>query len=368
MKTVNVSLAERSYPIHISSHIIAKLPAILSREKSNKRCVLITDTHVAKLYAQQVVGCFADQGFHVEVVEFPAGEQSKSLQTFERIISSMVALGVGRDWQVIALGGGVVGDLAGYVAASYMRGVSYVQVPTTLLAQVDSSVGGKVGVNHPAAKNLIGAFYQPKLVLIDTDFLKTLPQREIVCGFAEIVKYGVIYDRDFFRFCETHHSKILSLDEKKLIHAIERSCQMKAEIVSKDEKDVGAREVLNFGHTIGHAIEASLGYESINHGEAILWGMLIESYIARALGIFQAAEFARFERFLAQIPLKASIDCIEQIKIHAKIALDKKVRNAKVRFVLPVSLGRAEVVENIDRDLIAHSISYALSKGWSDMC
>lgn len=365
MKIVNVSLAERSYPIYIGSHIITKLPVILSRGKNCKRIVLITDTHVAKLYAQQFVSCFADHGFHVEVVEFPVGEKSKSLQTFERIISSMVELGVGRDWQVIALGGGIVGDMAGYVAASYMRGVSYIQVPTTLLAQVDSSVGGKVGVNHPAAKNLIGAFYQPKLVLIDTDFLKTLPPREIVCGFAEIVKYGVIYDGKFFRFCETHHSEILSLHKKELIHVIERSCQMKAEIVSNDEKDVGAREVLNFGHTIGHAIEASLSYESINHGEAILWGMLIESNIAKELGIFSSAEFARFERLLAQIPLKASIDGIEQNKFQTKIVLDKKVRNANVRFVLPVSLGRAKVVENIDRGLIAHSISYALSKGWS---
>jgi 3-dehydroquinate synthase len=368
MEKIKVSLGERSYAIYIGNGIIQDLPGIIEQQTSNKQCVMITDSRVARLYGNNLVEIFKEAGFRPYLVEFPRGEKSKSLKTWSRIITSMVEIGVGRDWTLIAFGGGVAGDLAGFVAASYMRGIKYIQVTTTLLAQVDSSVGGKVGLNHAETKNLIGAFYQPGLVWIDTNFLHTLPEREILCGLAEIVKYGMIYDRRFFDFCEMELQNILRLAADETGKAIRKSCEIKAKLVSEDERDFGIREILNFGHTVGHALEAVLGYKNINHGEAVLWGMYIEACLAKSLGIFPLAEFARFKSFLAQIPLKASIDGIDPVKILAKMRMDKKVRNESIRFVLPVSIGETRIIQAIASGKITDAIAYALKKGWSESC
>lgn len=364
MKVIDLALGERSYPICIGRSIVGQLPAKIEKIVPGKRCAVITDSNVAKHHMQPLITSLRQNGVRHELISFPAGEQSKQLAQFEQIIAAMVEKGVGRDWAVIAFGGGVVGDLAGFVAACYMRGLPYIHLPTTLLAQVDSSVGGKVGINHPAAKNLVGAFYQPKLVWIDTEYLGTLPQREILCGLAEIVKYGVIFDRAFFEFCEKNLSKLLRLDFASIRKAISRSCEIKAEIVAQDERDWGRREILNFGHTIGHAIEAHLGYREINHGEAVLWGMLIEAILARRLGIFPETEFVRFRRFLAQIPLKASIEGIDPIKITTIMRLDKKARDGQIRFILPDSIGSTQVFKAHDVELIVRSLQDAQMQGW----
>lgn len=365
MNIINVELGERSYPIMIGDAMLGQFPDALQNITACNNCIVVADQTVAEFHIEPLVAILKSSGVQAHLITFPAGEQSKAMHTFETVISEIVKNGGGRDWPLLAFGGGVVGDLAGFVAASYMRGLPFIQMPTTLLAQVDSSVGGKVGINHPFAKNLIGAFYQPRLVWIDTDYLKTLPQREIICGFAEIAKYGMISDPQFFEFCEGNLHKILHLDRAAISIAIARSCEIKAKIVAQDEQDWGLREILNFGHTVGHALEACLDYSHINHGEAVFWGMFIEGMIAQEMGIFSKADFSRFRRFLAQIPLKASIEGIKPEKIINNMQLDKKARKGKLRFVLPVSIGRTMVIDDVDQELISHSLRYAQRHEWT---
>lgn len=365
MQTLKVELGARSYPIYIGTAMNDRFPEILALFDFCQPCVVLSDSTVAKHYGA-IVGEWAQRGgIEAHLIEFPAGEKSKSLRTYEEIIAKFAALGVARDWTVIAMGGGVTGDLAGFVAATYMRGLRYIQMPTTLLAQVDSSVGGKVGINHPAAKNLLGAFYQPTLVWIDTAFLQTLPERELICGLAEMVKYGVIREATFFTYCESHLEQLLRRHDEALTMAIYRSCAIKADIVARDERDQGVREILNFGHTIGHALEASTGFRAMNHGEAVLWGMRIEAWIARHLGLFDNKEFARFESFISRIPLKATLEGIDHSKILEKIRLDKKVRRGKTQFILPESIGRTTTIEDVPHELIQESLAFALESGWS---
>ncbi len=259
---------------------------------------------------------------------------------------------------VVALGGGVIGDLAGFVAATYQRGVSLVQMPTTLLSQVDSSVGGKVGVNHPLGKNMIGAFYQPALVWVDADTLVSLPPREIVCGIGEIVKYGIALDSDFFSYLELNLEKILNLDPEALFHVQSRSLEIKSRIVAEDENETGLRTILNLGHTIGHALEAAGKFQLLKHGEAVLLGTVAEGYIANRLGLISNATYGRIVEFVARIPFKSSIRNLKTPDILRAMKYDKKSIGGNIRFVLPFRIGEAKLVDRVESKLVVDSLTH----------
>ena len=273
VRKVRVELGEKSYDILMGKDLKAALRDFVQQAGFSHRALLVADTNTGPLYGQQILDILQQAGLKPELYEIPAGEPSKSLAEAERIFTKAIEMGMDRKSPVFALGGGVVGDLAGFVAASYMRGVPFIQLPTSLLAQVDSSVGGKVAVNHALGKNLIGAFYQPQAVFMDLPMLKSLPAREIYTGLGEIVKYGIIYDKDFFEFLEQHIAEVLSLEPEVVLHMVARSCEIKAAVVAQDEKESGLRMILNFGHTMAHAIEKTTGYTQYNHGEAVAIGM-----------------------------------------------------------------------------------------------
>lgn len=364
MKSLKVSLGRKSYPIFIATDSLGKIPEMLRLYSNIQSVVVVTDRHVAKLFAGKLLHSLADEGLRTFEIVLPPGEKTKSLSRFEKIITQMLQHGVGRDWGLLALGGGVVGDIAGFVAASYMRGIPFVNVPTTLLAQVDASIGGKVGVNHPLAKNIIGAFYQPKFVWIDPSVLRHLDARQVLCGLAEIVKHGVIYDREFYNYCEQYLPEMIACHEETLEETIYRSAGIKAEIVGKDEFESGERAILNFGHTLGHAIEKVLGYGRILHGEAVFWGMLAEARLAAEMNLFPQNEFERLQGFLLQIPLKATIEGINFDDILNTIRHDKKVAGGRYRFALPVTLGKAKIVDGIQEEIIRDALYYASNRGW----
>ena len=296
---VRVELGERSYDIVIGNGLLSQAVDWLQPLKLGKHGVIITDTNVAPLYGESLCEALKAAGFTVEILDVAAGEESKSLRQANRLFEKLPSLGLDRQSFVIALGGGVVGDLAGFVAASYMRGIALVQMPTTLLAQMDSSVGGKVGVNLPQGKNLVGAFYQPRLVLADTGTLATLPERELRAGFAEVIKHGAIRDAEFFAWLEREYQRVLSLDREAVTHAVRRCCEIKAEVVSADERESGLRAILNFGHTIGHAMEALTEYVGLLHGEAISMGMRVAACLSVKRAGLAQAEADRLEALIA---------------------------------------------------------------------
>lgn len=364
METIKISLGERSYPVYVGYDMLRKLPEMLKIYNKYQQFVAVIDGNLVKYFADILKKAFSDAGFSIEFIPIATGEEAKTLREYERVLTAMTKIGAGRDWALISIGGGVAGDLGGFVAATYMRGIGFIQIPTSLLAQVDASVGGKTAINLLAAKNIVGTFYQPQLVWIDTKLLQTLPEREVLSGFAEVVKYGMILDRQFFAFCEHEFSGILALDAEAVTKAVEGSCRLKAQVVAQDERETGLREVLNFGHTIGHALEAAFGYKRLTHGEAIYWGMLIEAHMSTSYGYLNTAEFARFVRLLKQIPLKASIEGIKLDKIMDKMLLDKKVRSGKIRLVLPKSIGESITESNFETGFLAQALTYALQLGW----
>ncbi|MDX1404426.1 MAG: 3-dehydroquinate synthase [Woeseiaceae bacterium] len=341
--TVTVDLGERSYPIVIGSGLIGSFD--LEKYLDGPDCLVVTNETVAPHYLPAMQNMLP-AGRVVE--SLPDGEQYKTLKTAETVLDRLVASQASRDATVIALGGGVVGDIAGFAAACYMRGVSFIQVPTTLLAQVDSSVGGKTGVNHEQGKNLIGAFHQPKLVLIDTDTLKTLPEREFRAGLAEVVKYGAIADAEFLGWLEANIGKLLDRDAAALAQAIQRSCEIKASVVAEDERETGRRAILNFGHTFGHAIENTLGYGEWLHGEAVAAGMLMA---ARLSGIADD-ERARLKKLLEACGLPVCPPTLGSDKMRLAMQMDKKVKGRQTRFVLLHSLGDAYVSSEYDAALL----------------
>jgi 3-dehydroquinate synthase len=340
MQTLTVELEDRSYPINIGAGLLRQ-HSLLQAAVPARDILLVSNTTVAPLYAPAVKAALADRRI-VEVI-LPDGEQHKSLDTAGRVFDVLVANRFGRDALVLALGGGVVGDLAGFVAACYQRGVDFVQVPTTLLAQVDSSVGGKTAVNHPGGKNLIGAFYQPREVLTDTEVLGTLPERELQAGLAEVIKYGMICDSAFFLWLEHNMEALRSLDATALALAIYRSCQVKAQIVGRDEREQGERALLNLGHTFGHAIEAATGYLDWLHGEAVGVGLLIAARMSHRLGELPADDLARVEALLRLAGLRTDPPKIGAAKAAAYMSIDKKVKSGRVRLVLLRGLGQAYV-------------------------
>ena len=342
MQTLNVSLGERSYPILIGSGLIGSAELILPHLKAPLVAVVSNET-VAPLYLSRLTAPLRARGVKVTEIILPDGEEHKHWQTLNRIFDALLENRCERATTVIALGGGVVGDLAGFAAASYQRGVPFIQVPTTLLAQVDSSVGGKTGINHPLGKNMIGAFWQPRLVLADTDTLTTLPDRELRAGLAEVVKYGLIRDLPFLEWLEQNTERLLARDAGALTHAIARSCINKAEIVTEDETESGVRALLNLGHTFGHAIEAGLGYGEWLHGEAVAAGMAMAAELSRRLGWLSAADCTRIDALLKRAGLPTTGPALGAERYLELMALDKKVAAGKLRLVLLRRIGEGVV-------------------------
>jgi 3-dehydroquinate synthase len=338
MQTLSVSLGERSYPILIGSGLLGS-SAVLASHIPAGELLLVSNTIVAPLYAERLKHALPGRRM-IELI-VPDGEQHKSLATASRMFDVMIANRLGRDALILALGGGVIGDLAGFVAACYQRGVSFVQLPSTLLADVDSSVGGKTAVNHPGGKNMIGAFHQPRAVIVDTDLLASLPERELRAGLAEVIKYGLIWDAAFFDWIEAHIDSLLARDAAALEHAIYRSCQIKAEIVSHDEREQGERALLNFGHTFGHAIEAATGYVQWLHGEAVSMGMMVAADLSQRQGQLDAAELRRLAALLERAGLPVAAPRIGAERAFDYMRIDKKVKAGRVRLVLLRGIGAA---------------------------
>ncbi len=338
---ITVSLGERSYPIRMGDGTLAGLGGSMLPLGFEKKIALVTNPTVYALYGQTVTGSLLRAGFDVTVVKVPDGEEYKNLLWAEFIYGELLRARLERGSCLVALGGGVIGDITGFCAATYMRGIRFVQVPTTLLAQVDSSVGGKTGVNHALGKNMIGAFWQPSLVWIDTAALKTLPAREFAAGMAEVIKYGVIRDRAFFEYLERESAPVKDLSPEHLMHIVKRSCEIKAEVVSTDERESGLRAILNYGHTIGHAIETLTGYKKYLHGEAVAIGMCVEALIACRRGLLKEAELERIRRLLASydLPTELPPGLAGKQDLMDAMLLDKKVKGAEVRAVLPVGIG-----------------------------
>lgn len=346
-QTIQVGLGERSYPISIGSGLIDSIGHRLQQGNIAKRYALISDDRVAGLYGSRVLQSLQTAGIACELLTFPHGEASKHLQTIGDLASGLAERGFDRKDALIALGGGVTGDITGFLAAIYMRGIPFVQVPTTLLAQVDSSVGGKTGVDIPQGKNLIGAFYQPKAVYIDTEVLSTLPREEFVGGMAEVIKYGASIDADFFAWLREQRQAILAMEPSCIIPMIKRCCEMKAAVVEQDEREGGLRRILNFGHTIGHAVEAASGYQLI-HGFAVAIGMVAVAELAVKGGIAPAAVAQEIRQILHDYELPTAIPTeYAPQTLRAFLQTDKKTVGGRVFFVLPEHLGRVRITDQV---------------------
>lgn len=348
---VFIDLGARSYFIHIGFNILGSLGDIAGEYLREKKALLVTNPTVAALYGKAVKGQLQRGGIDPVVAEIPDGEEYKALSTAGDLYDLAYLNGLDRKSPVLALGGGVTGDLAGFVAATYLRGVPFIQVPTTLLAQVDSSVGGKVAVNHPRGKNIVGAFYQPAAVIADLDTLKTLPPREIRAGMAEVIKYGVIADPGFFCWLEENLEKALQMEPSSLEKIVTLSCRIKAGIVRQDETDQGVRAILNFGHTVGHAVEALTGYKTYRHGEAVSIGMCAAARMAVRMGLLDTREKDRLVSLLDRAGLPVEVPSrLDRGDMIRSIQKDKKVISSSLTFVLPVALGKVEIVSGVKEE------------------
>lgn len=333
---VDVNLGDRSYPIYIGPGLL-DVPDLLQRHVVGKRVLVVTNTTIAPLYLERVVEALThgNSNVSVESVILPDGEKYKNMETLMKVFDKAIESRMDRRCTFVALGGGVIGDMCGFAAATYVRGVNFIQIPTTLMAQVDSSVGGKTGINHPLAKNMIGAFYQPQCVLVDTDTLNTLPDRELASGIAEVIKYGLIRDAEFFEWQEKNMEALLARDSSALAYAIKRSCENKAEVVSLDEKESGLRATLNLGHTFGHAIEAGFGYGQWLHGEAVAAGMVMAVDMSRRLGWIDDTIVERVRDILQRAKLPISPPEMMTVELFkTAIAVDKKVADGLLRLIL----------------------------------
>jgi 3-dehydroquinate synthase len=357
-KTLRVELGDNSYPLVVGTGLLNSVGELLIPHTKSNKVLIVSDAFVKTRYMPVVLKSLKDAGLDVRTIEVPVGEESKSLVQFSRIQDSLVEHQLDRGSMLIALGGGVIGDLAGFAAAVYMRGIPYVQIPTTLQAQVDASVGGKTAINHPKGKNLIGAFHQPKLVVIDVDTLKTLPQRDIRAGLIEVIKMGVIRDEPLFERVEENLEAILNLDDTTLIEIISQACVNKAEIVAKDEKESRLRMVLNYGHTFGHALEAMTHYNRYRHGEAVSIGMHCAAQLATNLRMFSETDFQRQRALLkrAKLPITFPTDLTPEALCDA-MYLDKKTLGGKLRLILPTRIGEVVIHDDVDDRHILEAIS-----------
>jgi 3-dehydroquinate synthase len=344
MRTLNVELGERSYPIHIGPGLLDRAELLVPRLRQ-KRVAVVTNETIAPIYLERLSGTLERAGVSIVPIVLPDGEAHKNWETLNTVFDTLLGHRCERRTTVIALGGGVVGDIAGFAAAVYQRGVPFVQIPTTLLAQVDSAVGGKTAINHPMGKNMIGAFYQPQVVLADTDTLETLPERELSAGLAEVIKYGLIRDPELFDWLEKNMPRLLAKESEALAYAIERSCQNKAEIVALDEREDGARALLNFGHTFGHAIEAGTGYGSWLHGEAVAAGMVLAARLSQEMGHIDEATVSRIVSLLQRARLPVAAPDLGLDRYLELMGHDKKVENGRLKFIVLEKLGAAFVTE-----------------------
>lgn len=359
MRVVNVPLGERSYRIAIGAGLLRRLGPECARLGLRGPCAIISDRHVAPRYGGAARESLARAGFESVMVTVPAGETAKSLKSVQACYDQLAARRLERKSFVVALGGGVVGDLAGFVAATYLRGIAFVQVPTTLLAQVDSSVGGKVGVNLKAGKNLVGSFHQPRLVLCDLDTLRTLPPRELRAGLAEVIKYGVIYDAPLFKRLERDLPKLLRREPRALAEVIARCCEIKADVVGQDETESGLRAILNFGHTIGHALEAVSRYGKYLHGEAISIGQVAAARLSAATLGFPEADVARITDLLARagLPTRVRLTPAQREDILSAMRLDKKVSGGEIKFVLAKKIGEVSWGQRVAPEAVQRVLS-----------
>lgn len=358
MIKLKVNLKERSYPIFIGTNILGKTGEIYDLYGFGRKAVIITNSTLDKLYSKPLEESFDTKRDKVLKIVIGDGERFKTLRTASSIYTRLLQEKCDRTSTILAFGGGVVGDIAGFVAATFMRGIPYLQIPTSLLAQVDSSVGGKVAVNHPLGKNMIGAFYQPKLVWIDVALLKTLPRRELICGLGEVIKYGVIWDEPFFGFLEENLDKITKVDPDILQKVVKRCCQIKAEVVSRDERETNLRMILNFGHTIAHALETATQYRRFKHGEAVLLGMLGAGRMALEMGIFDQGDFERLESLIKRIKIRRKVADLDIKTLKGIMASDKKARDGKIRFVLPKRIGEVFVTDEVDDRVMTLGLKY----------
>jgi 3-dehydroquinate synthase len=363
MKTLRLALGERSYPIYIGSGLLSR-PELVRPTLAGSQVMLVSNETVAPLYLDQARKAF--EGLQVDTVVLPDGEEYKNLDVLNRIFDALLERRHGRQTTLVALGGGVVGDITGFAAACYQRGVGFIQIPTTLLAQVDASVGGKTGVNHPLGKNMIGAFHQPRCVVADTQTLDTLDERQLRAGIAEVIKYGLIRDPVFFAWLEAHMGKLLARDPEALSFAIERACQNKAEVVAADERESGQRALLNLGHTFGHAIETGLGYGRWLHGEAVAAGMVLAAELSDRHGWISAGDAGRIRDLL----MRAGLPCarpegLKPARMLELMAVDKKVAGGRIRLVLLKGLGRAVVTDAYDAALLTAVLGDSTPEGAS---
>jgi len=354
MKTLELELGERSYPIHIGSRLLDQAELYKKHLKGSFTAVVTNET-VAPLYADRVVKTLESLGQKVRLVVLPDGEVYKTWETLQKIFDALLESGADRKSTLVALGGGVIGDMTGFAAACYMRGIRFIQVPTTLLSQVDSSVGGKTGINHPLGKNMVGAFYQPQAVIADLETLQTLPPKELAAGLAEVIKHGAIADANFFQWLEANIDSLNACDPKAMEHAVLRSCEIKSDVVAQDEKEGGVRATLNFGHTFGHAIEAGMGYGEWLHGEAVGCGMVMAADLSVRVGKLSADEAKRLKQLVAALKLPTVPPRLGQERYMDLMSVDKKAEGGEVRYILLNGIGRS-TIQVVDDQLVAQTL------------
>ncbi|MDO9014701.1 MAG: 3-dehydroquinate synthase [Polynucleobacter sp.] len=352
MKTLHVDLASRSYPIYIGTNLLEQAALFEPHLKSSTTVFIVSNTTVAPLYAKTLMNTLSQLGKTVRLLELPDGESYKDWQHLQLIFDELLAHGADRQSMNVALGGGVVGDMAGFGAGSFMRGIRFIQVPTTLLAQVDSSVGGKTGINHPLGKNMIGAFHQPVAVIADLNTLRTLPPRELSAGLAEVIKHGAIADADFLDWIEANAGALLACDTDAMAHAVLRSCEIKSAVVSADEREGGIRATLNFGHTFGHAIESGLGYGEWLHGEAVGCGMVMAADLSARLGQINKMDAERLKRIIASMHLPIAPPKLGSQRFMELMQVDKKTEAGKIRYITLGSIGAARIQQVPDTTVI----------------
>ena len=357
MKKIFVDLGKDSYNIIVDKGLLNKVGTHISKVVSPRKAIVVTDNIVGSLYGKIVLDSLSECEFDVKLVSLALGEEQKSLAKAEELYEHLFDHEMDRKSLLVALGGGVLGDLAGFVAATFMRGIPFVQVPTTLLAQVDSSVGGKVAVNHPRGKNMIGCFYQPKAVFIDTDTLRTLPKSEITAGMVEVMKYGMIKEPTFFEYVDKHLSTILDLDSDALEEIVYNSCKTKARVVELDETEQGIRAILNYGHTIGHALEALTLYKKYRHGDAVAMGMIYVSKIAKEMGLADDTVLKRQESLFLKLGLSLKDTKLDPHDILSKLYQDKKTIAGKLRFVLPTRIGNVIIDDSVSEQTILNALT-----------
>jgi 3-dehydroquinate synthase len=355
MESLSVALGERSYPIHIGTGLIDS-SALYMPHLSGGRAVVVSNNLVAALYMSRVRKALEQAGASVAQIVVEDGEQAKRWQSVDAICDALLEARCGRDTLLVALGGGVVGDLAGFTAAVYQRGIPFLQVPTTLLAQVDSSVGGKTAINHARGKNMIGAFHQPRAVIADVAVLDSLPDRELRAGLAEVIKHGLALDPEFADWLERSIEKLLARQPDALAHAVRRSCELKAQIVAEDEREAGKRALLNFGHTFGHAIESATGYGAWLHGEAIAAGMVMAAELSARLGLIAGTDVERVRKLMGRAGLPVAGPALSADRMLELMAVDKKAAKGKIRFVVLESIGRARLQGDIDHEVVRKAI------------